>query len=196
MRPAAKVVLVVLLIYIIPVLLLLFSVIPYQYRFHVLELTTLVLLVYAKFSKISFRQLGFRMDNIQVSILNLVPVTLGLSTVMLLVYFFDKSKPTLYGTILFYLFYVFISSPSQEFIYRGFLFELFSGIELGKAQKIIFSSILYSFVHIIYLDLATLVVTFMMGLIWGYSYNKFHNIFSVSLSHSMIGAISILLGFV
>jgi uncharacterized protein len=196
MRPAAKVILVVLLIYIIPVLLLLFSVIPYQYRFYVLELTTLVLLVYARFSKISFRQLGFRMDNIQVSILNLVPVTLGLSTVMLLVYFFDKSKPTLYGTMLFYLFYVFISSPSQEFIYRGFLFELFSGIELGKAQKIIFSSILYSFVHIIYLDLATLVVTFMMGLIWGYSYNKSRNIFSVSLSHSIIGAISILLGFV
>lgn len=196
MKKYARAAVILVLAYIVPVLLLLFEVIPYEYRFYVLEAITVLLFIYAKLTKTTFRQLGFRTDNFKESFVKLFPVTIGLSIIMLLVYALDASKPALYGTLAFYIFYVFISSPSQEFIYRSFLFHLFSKIDLNKGQRILFSSLLYSFVHIIYLDVATLVVTFLIGLYWGYHYDRFRNWYGVSLSHSILGAVSILLGFV
>lgn len=196
MRKYARTAVILVFVYIVPVLLLLFEIIPYEYRFYVLEVITVLLFIYAKLTKATFKQLGFRVDNFKESFIKLLPVTIGLSLTMLLVYALDASKPALYGTLVFYIFYVFISSPSQEFIYRSFLFHLFSKIDLSKSQRILFSSLLYSFVHIIYLDVATLVVTFLIGLYWGYHYDRFRNWYSVSLSHSILGAVSILLGFV
>ncbi|MHC5857256.1 lysostaphin resistance A-like protein [Nostoc sp.] len=96
----------------------------------------------------------------------------------------------------FYVLFVGASSPVQEFLYRGFLFSIFSKAKLAKWLQILLSSLLYSFVHLIYRDLSTLVFTFIVGLLWGYYYAKLGNLYSIIVSHSVLGAIAILVGLV
>ena len=96
----------------------------------------------------------------------------------------------------FYLFFIFISSPSQEILYRGYLFNLLSEAGLNRLTSIGLSSILYSFVHLIYLDIPTLVITLIIGIFWGMNYEKYRNIYGVIFSHSILGSMAILAGII
>ncbi|MDF5730392.1 MAG: CPBP family glutamic-type intramembrane protease, partial [Rhizonema sp. PD38] len=76
------------------------------------------------------------------------------------------------------------------------LFSIFSRAKLEISLQILISSLLYSFVHLIYRDVPTLVFTFIIGLLWGCYYAKFRNLYSIIVSHSLLGAISIQVGLV
>lgn len=94
---------------------------------------------------------GFTRKNLKASIKHILPITLifALPIVLTLIVGWvriDNSKIP-WG---FYLFFVFISSPSQEILYRGYLFHLLSEAGLNRLTSIGLSSILYSFVHLIY----------------------------------------------
>jgi len=89
-----------------------------------------------------------------------------------------------------------VSSPIQEFLYRGFLFAIFKRAKFPTWLQIILSTLLYSFVHLIYRDIPTLVFTLIIGMIWGWNYAKFLNLYSIIISHSLLGAIAILVGLV
>ena len=58
------------------------------------------------------------------------------------------------------------------------------------------SSLLYSFVHIIYRDFLTCLLTLIIGLIWYKNYEKNRNIIGISLSHAVLGAITIFAGII
>ena len=192
-----KVVLIIFILYILPVVLMLIKIIPFEYRFYVLEIATVSVFIYSMVSGVKFNQLGFTRRNFKASVLNVLPMTVLFSIPMILGYFLGWIR--LDNSAIpwqFYLFFVFISSPSQEFLYRGFLFHIFSEVDLNKQWRITLSSVLYSFVHAIYLDIPTLVLTLIIGLFWGLNYDKFRNISSVILSHSILGAIAILVGLI
>lgn len=55
---------------------------------------------------------------------------------------------------------------------------------------------MYSFVHIIYKDIITIILTFIIGIIWFYLYRKDKNLFGVSLSHCIVGILTIFLGII
>ncbi|HEM6153637.1 TPA: CPBP family intramembrane metalloprotease [Streptococcus suis] len=97
-------------------------------------------------------------------------------------------------TVSFYLFYIFISSPAQEFLYRGALVRILTRLNVSERSKMIVSSALYSFVHIIYKDFWTLVLTFCIGIIWYRSYRKTNNLLGVCVSHAVLGIVTILAG--
>lgn len=56
------------------------------------------------------------------------------------------------------------------------------------------TSILYSFVHIIYKDALTLLLTLVIGLVWYEYYHKDKTLVGVSISHAILGVVTIIAG--
>ena len=192
-----KLCLIILLIYISPVFLILTGLISFEYRFYVLEVATILVVLYSLLTNVRLNKLGFTRKKLRASIKHILPITLifALPIVLTLIVgreIIDNSKIP-WG---FYLFFVFISSPSQEILYRGYLFHLLSEAGLNRLTSIGLSSILYSFVHLIYLDIPTLVITLIIGIFWGINYEKYRNIYGVIFSHSILGAMAILAGII
>ena len=98
-------------------------------------------------------------------------------------------------TIYFYLFYIFVSCPLQEFLYRG-VFGYFDKVYNNKYLFLILSSFCYSFVHIIYKDILTCALTFLIGIVWYLLYRKDYNLVGVSISHIILGILTISLGII
>lgn len=183
----------VLLIYILVPLLILFNDNLYDYKFYFLTIIGLLMLLFIKLLNIPLKEFGITKKNIKESIIRNIPlILLGIITIIVLkVLGINRYNPT--ETIWFYLFYVFISCPIQEFLYRG-IFGYFD--KDNKYIWIIISSFCYSFVHIIYKDPATCLITFLMGIMWYLLYREDKNLSGVCLSHIVLGVLTIFLGII
>jgi membrane protease YdiL (CAAX protease family) len=184
--------------YLIPILLLSFGYLPFWSRHLILTLMGIILTAYAIDHGIKTNQLGIVKSHPRSTfILNgaLVVVVCALSYVLVST---GSLKPIGYdGSLLFFLFYVLISAPIQEFIFRSLMFyEL--GVFLGGHlwMKIIFSAMIYALAHAMYHSWVVLAGTFILGLFWGYIYAKTKNFWGIALSHAVIGAVTIMLGLV
>ncbi|MBW4614103.1 MAG: CPBP family intramembrane metalloprotease [Desmonostoc vinosum HA7617-LM4] len=192
-----KVMLIVILAYILPVLLIYLNLIPFQARFYLLVLAAVAIFAIARLYRFSLVELGFTKQRLGTALKAIALPTLASALLMFTYYMMQGPRidNSAYKWI-FYLFFVGVSSPVQEFLYRGFLFSIFSRVKLKIWFKIILSAILYSSVHLIYRDLPTLISTFIIGIFWGYHYVKYRNLYSVIISHSLLGAIAIFFGLV
>mgnify|MGYP005857259377 CR=1 FL=1 len=188
----------VFVIYYLPVLLILFNIIPFEFRFGMLVIITSILIVYSLIRKKSLKSLGIRLDNLKQSlILNLSYSAIFVLLMLTLYYLNMIREPTLPKWSMFFLFYVFISSPSQEFLYRSYLFNLFDHYKIkSNYTRVLFSSFTYAFLHLIYLDFTTFLTPFLIGIGWGIIYQKYPNLIGVSISHAILGVVSILVGLI
>lgn len=183
--------------FILPATLISLGVIPFDYRFTILILASIFLVTYIRITSIEIKDLGLAPHNTSTAIRAILPLTILLSIPMI-IYFaaygqrIDNSHVPWY----FYIFAILISSPLQEFLYRGYLFHFFSAKGFGRWKRIVLSSLLYSYVHAIYHDVPTLVMTFVLGILWGLHYEKFRNLWSVSLSHAVLGFVAIATGII
>lgn len=184
-----------LLLYILVPILILFNSYLYEIKFYLLTGIALLIFILFKLFKVSNKELGITKDNLIKSIKrNLILIVISILIIIgLKVFHVDKYNPT--ETILFYLFYVFVSCPVQEFLYRG-VFGYFDTNDKYRILWIIISSLCYSFVHIIYKDILTCVLTFIIGIIWYILYRKDRNLCGVVLSHIVLGILTIFLGIV
>jgi uncharacterized protein len=188
---------ILLSVYIIPILLILGNIVGFKYRFLVMLIVALILLLHACLRQIKFRDIGGNFHGFTAAINHIYPVTLGFGFIIILVYIFqgqrlDNSHLNWY----FYSFFIIGSVPVQEFIYRGYLFHLCEQVGLSKKMQILTSTILYGFMHIIYWDLPTLLLTLIAGLVWGYHYSQFKNIYSTIASHVFLGVLAIVTGII
>lgn len=180
-----------LLYILIPLLILVFPIL-FQYKFYFLTIFGLLIYFITRKSGISNEELGIKKDNIFSSILNNLPICIISIIIIILMRIIGLNKFTPNETIYFYLFYIFVSCPLQEFLYRG----IFGCYDNGKNYFLLLSSFMYSFVHIIYKDIITIILTFIIGIIWFYLYRKDKNLFGVSLSHCIVGILTIFLGII
>ncbi|BAY26619.1 abortive infection protein [Calothrix sp. NIES-2100] len=185
---------IVVILYICPIALMLVGLISFYYRFILLVLVTILVILYTRINQIKLEELGCTHQNLVPAVRDILPVTLGFALLMLVYYFLkgtriDNSAIQWY----FYLFFILVSTPFQEFLYRGYLFHLFSKVGFSEYFLVV-SAILYSFVHVIYWDLPTLLFTLIIGLVWGYHYKNFQNLYSVIFSHSLLGVVAIATG--
>jgi membrane protease YdiL (CAAX protease family) len=192
-----KVILIVGLAYILPVLLIYLGLVPFRARFYILILAAIAILAIARLYRFSAVELGFTKQNLRSSLKAIALPTLASALLMFVYYMMQGARidNSAYKWT-FYLFFVGVSSPLQEFLYRGFLFGIFSRAKLAIWVQILLSTLLYSFVHLIYQDVPTLLFTFIVGMFWGCHYAKFRNLHSIILSHSLLGAMAILVGLV
>ncbi|HEX6700886.1 MAG TPA: CPBP family intramembrane glutamic endopeptidase [Gaiellaceae bacterium] len=179
-------------------MLILAGVIPFAERFAVLLAMAAIVLVLERVCGRSWHELGFRKDTLRDSLVANIGLSLVLSAGIVTAFAFGAfSGSTIHGFTLFYPFYVFISSPSQEFLFRSVIFAEMERAGLrGPATQVIFSTAVYTFPHAIYKDPSTLLVVAAIGLIWGFIYHRYPNWYGVALSHAVLGALSIAVGLV
>jgi len=197
MNPATKkysLWLIIFLVYIGLPISILFDVIGFEYKFYALTVGGFA--TYA-----IFRLLGFSNEDMGItskqwgkSILHVLPVTVVLLIIGAAIYFSGYSRIIPNETWNFFIFYIFISSPIQEFLYRGALTVSLERQNIRPIGVMLISTLLYSFAHIIYKDWLTLLLTFFIGLIWYASYQKSKNLIGVSISHAVLGVITIIAG--
>ena len=181
-------------VYVMPVLLILAGVIPFQWRFHLLMLmcaTVAVLAFVRGYSFSSTDSTGPRLSTILAwSIAPAVFLIAGLWLSNL------PHRLVSVEHLPFYLFFVLVSAPAQEFLYRSFLFAELMRHGLPSGLLIIVSALLFAWMHVIYKDPLTLAFTFVAGLIFGAVFLKTRSFCAVALSHAALGVVAIYLGVV
>lgn len=185
--------------FLIPPTCLYWGTLPYSYRYHSLIFLSFLMVVYAAlYQKFTWQDLGFRYDTLPKSLF-----WNGLWAISIVIFVLSANH---FGKIrnleppnwsYFFIFYVFVSSPMQEFLYRSIIFaELKYNSIQNKWLIIGISALNFSYLHIFYHDFITLIVSFMMGVVWGSIYFKYPNFWGVALSHAVIGAVSIFVGLI
>ena len=182
----------------IPVTLIWTGVIPFRYRFAVMFCILTVMVSYVWLRKFRWSDLGFRRDTLKQSLMwNLGMSLLFLSLLYLLHNAGLIGKATIHFWPLFFVFYILILTPAQEFFFRSFLFA-----EMGNFRHrwhwsiVAMSSLSFCFLHIIYQNPMMMLVTFFMGLIWSIIYYKYPNFWGVTLSHAMLGTAAFAFGLI
>lgn len=147
---------------------------------------------------VSLRELGFRRDNLKASLL--LNFFASLPLVLLMFISFKAGlirEPTSPEWRLFFIYYILVSSPSQEFLFRSNLFALMSRANIKSPPVQVFlSAAAFSFMHAIYKDPLTLAVAFGAGLLWGWIYQRSTSFWGVACSHAAVGAVAILVGLI
>lgn len=179
---------------VIPICIILFDCL-YNFKFIILIIVGLLIFFLFKVFKIPNYYLGITKDNLIMSVKRNILLIVTLVIIILIAKLFSFNRYNPNESMIFYLFYVFISCPIQEFLYRG-VFGYFEKIMNSKWLWIIISSVCYAFVHIIYKDYLTCIFTFILGIIWYQLYRKDYNLCGVVLSHIILGILTISLGIV
>jgi uncharacterized protein len=190
-----KVILLINLVYILPVMLVLYDLFPFAWRFCTLIVVAAIIASIGYLYRFSAVELGFTSSQLRSAVKAIAVPTLA--TAILMIFYHHQQGARLDNSAYswpFYLFFIGLSVPLQEFLFRGFLFALLTRLKLAVWGQVILSALLYSFVHIIYRDLPTLIFTFLFGLAWSVYYARFRNIYSIIFSHALLGSIAILLG--
>lgn len=180
----------------IPVLILL-NILNFDHKFYYLTFSAILVYTIMRILGFNNSEMGITLNDTSKSIRHIIPITFLLLITIFILFITGKSQrfqPN--ETVVFYLFYIFISSPIQELLYRGTLNKMFDYLNIGKTYKIILSATLYSFVHIIYRDPLILLFTFIMGLVWYKCYIKTNNLTGVSISHAILGIATIITGLI
>lgn len=183
--------------YVIPLFLLSFGYIPFEGRHVVLFLMGLILIAYAIQKKIKSKDLGIRTDNLKRALFYNLVSSLILVFILYFGYIAGFLKVVNYeGTFSFLIFYIFISVPIQEFIFRSLMFYEIRLFTNNKLVLIGLSSIIYSFSHIMYQSLQVIIITTLAGIIWGMIYYRWPNYWGITLSHIIVGAAAVFVGIV
>jgi len=109
------------------------------------------------------------------------------------VYFVDASKlfcvplnkPKLWIGIL--LVYTFLSVWPQEIIYRTFFFVRYERLFKDKKLLIFVNAIVFSLAHIFFRNTLVIVLTFVGGLLFAYTFYKTRSTVMVSIEHAFYG---------
>ncbi|MFO7885494.1 MAG: CPBP family intramembrane glutamic endopeptidase [Desulfobacteraceae bacterium] len=175
-----------------PVVLVWSKLIPFEYRFHAF-FCALAGLGYICFKRrYGFREIGFRTDNLKSALIwNLVFCAAG-GIGVYMIYHAGIMRPEIRNYLPHvYLFYIFFLSPVQEIFFRGILFAELKRAGIHSTNLfLLVSTFSFCFLHIIYRHPLILIITFIGGLAWGIIFIKQPNIWAVSLSHSLLGALA------
>lgn len=126
--------------------------------------------------------------------LGLLLFILNAGFMLLIIYIIDpsklfyivKAKPLLLVIIIF--FYSLFSVVPQVLAYRCLFFHRYAVLIPGDFLKIVSSAMFFSFGHIFYKSYLVVVLTFVAGLIFGYSYYKTKSLLWSTIEHVLYGA--------
>jgi len=89
--------------------------------------------------------------------------------------------------IAMFFFYPIFSAYMQEVIYRLFLFKRYGFIFKSKISIILASAITFSYAHIVYFSVLSIVLTFLAGIYLAYVYYQTRSVLFVSILHGALG---------
>ncbi|RDK86999.1 CPBP family intramembrane glutamic endopeptidase [Marinirhabdus gelatinilytica] len=100
-------------------------------------------------------------------------------------FFVPKNNPGLFVIILFV--YTFLSVWPQEIIYRTFFFERYGVLFQNRTFFIFINAIVFSLAHLFFRNTLVLLLTFIGGVLFGYTYLKYRSTTLVSIEHALYG---------
>ncbi len=184
--------------YYVPITLIWAGVIPFAWRYPALIVVFLGMLGYVVRARRTAFQLGFRRDTLRGSLLLNGLVTgagLGVMLILVRVGLIHPRDPWEMG--LFYPFYVFFSSPVQEFLFRSLIYAEMRAANIRDVREItLVTAVTFAYVHVVYGQPITTFVTLLIGLFWGAIYARCPNWWGVTLSHIVLGAAAIISGLI
>ena len=180
----------------LPIVLLCTGVLPFAWRFQVLAAVLTGFALLSLLRGYRMRDLGFTTRHLADSLrANLLFCGIG-SLGLLAAYQADLLMPyKQQGLACSYAFYMLFLGPVQEVIFRGILFA-----EMGRRGitdprvMVAISTLSFCFLHLIYNHPPMLLITLVSGLVWSILYLRWRNIWGISLSHSVLGALAMYLG--
>ena len=95
------------------------------------------------------------------------------------------NKPKMWVLIL--LFYSIFSVFPQELIYRTFFFKRYKSIIKNEKVFIFMNAVLFSIAHLLFKNTLVLILTFIGGLLFAFSYKKNNSTLLVSIEHALFG---------
>jgi membrane protease YdiL (CAAX protease family) len=85
------------------------------------------------------------------------------------------------------LFYPVFSAYGQEIIYRTFLYKRYARIFPGVWQFVLASAVTFSFMHIVYYDPVSMILTFIGGLYFAINYSITRSVLFSAVLHGIFG---------
>jgi membrane protease YdiL (CAAX protease family) len=84
--------------------------------------------------------------------------------------------------------YPLISVTTQEIMYRVFFFHRYRPLFAGDRQAgIMLNAVLFSFSHIVFQDVTTLIISFLGGLLFAWRYESSRSYWALILEHALYG---------
>ncbi len=186
----------ILYLYIVPVLLLYFEVIPDRMRVMLLLLVSLLLFGIVKKAKWTLADFGIKRDFMK----EIMPYFVFTIAGALFLFWLSKivphdPYPMWWKSTKFLLLFIPISIL-QEIAFRGILMNFLSKVFSSPLFIISLNSALFAFMHVIYLNsVFVLPMTFIAGVGFAWMYYKYKNLILISVSHSILNFIGVALGF-
>ncbi|WP_445731800.1 CPBP family intramembrane glutamic endopeptidase [Mariniflexile sp.] len=96
------------------------------------------------------------------------------------------NKPKMW--VLFMLIYIFFSVYPQELLYRTFFFKRYKYLFKNESLFIFVNAILFSLAHLFFKNGLVLIMTFLGGLLFAFTFNKTKSTLLVSIEHAIYGS--------
>jgi len=97
-----------------------------------------------------------------------------------------KENPSLWIKIL--IIYSFLSVYPQELIYRTFYFKRYKVLFKSRKHFLFINAIVFSLAHLFFKNTLVIVLTFLGGLLFAFTYNKTRSTVLVSIEHTIYGS--------
>lgn len=96
-----------------------------------------------------------------------------------------RTKPILWVVILFV--YSLLSVYPQEILYRTFFFQRYQSLFKNENLFIFINAIIFSLGHLFFKNALVIVLTFLGGLLFAFTFNKTKSTLLVSIEHAIYG---------
>lgn len=186
----------ILYLYLIPILLLYFKVLPSSFRIPILIFVALMMYGIARYEKWNNEDFGIQKDWKKYFWPYFIFTIIGV-IFLFLVEEFEIGKPFLnWWTNLKFLLLFIPLSVIQEIIFRGVLMNMLRRVFLNPWFVIILNASVFALMHVIYLNAIFVIpVTFIAGIGFAWVYYKYPNLILISISHTILNFIGMILGF-
>lgn len=186
----------ILYLYIIPVLLLYYKVLPENFRFGMLLVISILLLGIVRHSKWTHKDMGIDKDFMR----DIVPYSIFTLGGVLFLIWLAKIVPhdpflNWWQNFRFLILFIPIS-VLQEVVFRGILMNMLGKVFSNPFFIIFVNALIFSMMHVIYLNsIFVLPMTFIAGIGFAWMYYKYKNLPLISISHTILNFVAMVLGF-
>lgn len=180
-----------LLIFIFPPLLFLAGVLPPSALMPVLWILALYAYLQLKDTSIKLLAINFSKKEL-LFVLKRFALIASAITLFVLIYLpetfliMPKTRPLFWLGLLFL--YPIFSAYLQEILFRAFFFKRYEKLfSTNPLHFIVFNALIFSYIHIIFLNWIAIIFTFIGGLLFAHTYLRTRSILLVSIEHALYG---------
>lgn len=183
-------------VYLMLPVLICIGIIPWNIKFVALVVGAVMMYIVMRILGHTHSDIGITRQRTIYSLKTVLPITIVLIIAAGLFLLLEKPRFSPTEGIGFYVFYILISCPAQELLFRGILSRMLQELRLHQALELGVAAALFGYVHIIYGDMLTVVVMGIVGLFWYRAYQRSSNLIGVTIGHIVLGVMTIALGII